>query len=188
MRAPIVLALISSFPAFAQNVYTWEDADGFHATDDRSQVPKNVLVDIERMEDPAPAVHPATPVPVVTPTAATAPAPASPRLDEATWRDRFVESQRRITELKQTIQALNASLPPRMECTTYTPAQPAPGTVNTGAPLQPVQRCQLNPVHDRIRVQLAKQEVALQLAESDAVRLEREASYAGVPREWRRGW
>lgn len=217
MRLLAILSLLS-LPAAAQTVYSWEDAEGVHFTDDLSQVPKgakNVQATLNSQAPrpaPAPAATP-TPAPSAARAPAAAPARAEPQLDERAWRDRFVIANRRISTLQENIRALEASLPPRTECVAQpiVPVGTVPGNTQ-GAPITTTPgsqvitqngvttvvssnrvgtlpaRCQVNELHDRIKLQIAQEQVRLKDAQTDLDTLEREASYAGVPREWRRGW
>lgn len=201
MRSLTLVAVIA-VPVFAQTVYTWEDEDGLHYTDDLSQVPKQqkkvegVVIDARPASSGLVAPKPASTVAV-----AVAPAAADPRLTEYEWRDRFIGAHRRVATLKQSIAALEASLPPRTECIPQQPVTvvsgagvavvPAPpGTVAIGAPggRRRLARCQVNPLHDQLRVQIAQQGVELSAAEAELEQLDRRASMEAVPREWRRGW
>lgn len=212
MRTLLALALFS-LPVAAQTVYSWEDAEGVHFTDDLSQVPKDArnleAAQHARVARPAPAQT--TTAAVASPATAAPAAPAS-GLDEREWRGRFVTAHRRISTLQQELRALEASLPPRTECIAP-PLVPGgavmvngygqPVTVTTGAQVvtqngvrtlvngpvvAPGTRCRVNELHDRLKVQIAEENVKLKDAQLDLEQLERDASYAGVPREWRRGW
>lgn len=196
MRSLTLVAVIA-VPVFAQTVYTWEDEDGLHYTDDLSQVPKQqkkvegVVIDARPASSGLVAPRP-------TPTTV---AVADPKLTEYEWRDRFIGAHRRVATLKQSIAALEASLPPRTECIQQQPVTmvtgggapvvPAPaGTIAVGTPggRQRLARCQVNPLHDQLRVQIAQQRVELGAAEAELEQLDRRASMEAVPREWRRGW
>lgn len=213
MRLLAFLAVLS-LPVAAQTVYSWEDAEGVHFTDDLSQVPKGAkkFEATLNAQSPRPAPSPVA-APAVARPAPAAPARAEPQLDERLWRERFVTATRRISTRQENIRALEASLPPRTECV----AQPlvAVGTVPGNAQGAPITtapgaqvitqngittvvssnrvgalpaRCQVNELHDRLKLQIAQEQVRLKDAQLDLDSLEREASYAGVPREWRRGW
>ncbi len=206
----LALAALIAVPAVAQTVYSWEDADGTHYTDDPTQVPKKAKV-AAMVVDAAPAA-PRQAV-AAAPRPASPPSPSEAPLDERAWRERFIAANRRITTVKQNIAALEASLPPRTECIAQplvpvgtvqvgsTPGAPitaGPGTqvvtsngittVNRGVVVSPAARCQVNPLHDRLRLQIAQEHVALEDAKLDLEQLDRQASYDAVPREWRRGW
>lgn len=196
VRSLTLIALIA-VPAFAQTVYTWEDEEGLHYTDDLSQVPKQQKKVEGRVIDARPASSGlAAPKPATT-AVAVAPAAANSRLTEYEWRDRFIGARRRIETLKQSIAALEATVPPRTECIQQQPVTVAPGTGVTAAPVtgatgmganRRLARCQVNPLHDQLRVQIAQQQVELSAAEGDLEQLDRRASMEAVPREWRRGW
>lgn len=200
MRTLACLALIS-FPAIAQTVYSWEDADGVHYTDDLSQVPKKGKVEAQLI-DAAPS-RPAKGQEAGAQTTAAAPsAPPPAANDERAWRDRFIGANRRISTLKQEVAALQASLPARTECvpqpSVTSQVQTSGGTViitpgattaaGTVVVQQPTTQCQVNPLHDRIRLRIEQKKVELRDAELDLEQLDRQASYDAVPREWRRGW
>ncbi len=212
MRMFALVAVVLSVPVSAQTVYSWEDADGVHYTDDLSQVPKKGRVDATLMKaDPRPAV---TPVAVQrAPALAAEPSRPASSLNEREWRDRFVAATRRISTLEQNITALQVALPARTECVAQplvpvgtvqvgpqqgAPITTAPGaqvvtnngytTVNSGRVYSPAARCQLNLEHDRMVKEIELKRVELGDAKTDLVQLERQASYDNVPREWRRGW
>lgn len=174
MRSLIVLVAVIAVPAFAQTVYSWEDADGLHYTDDAAQVPKEKKATGTVFEPRA--VPKATPV-AVAPFPAAAPETAT---IEYQWRDAFIAANRRIDVLRDKIAALQASLPPRTECV------PQVGVL--GAVAQPVARCQVNKLYDQLQVEIGQNKVELSVAQSDLEQLDRRASMVGVPREWRRGW
>lgn len=187
----LTLAAVIAVPAFAQTVYSWEDADGLHYTDDPAQVPKQQRK-VEAMQVDA---RPSQPQQLV----ATAPPQQPSRVEaapqnEREWRDRFIGANRRISTLRQELSALQVSLPPRTECIAQ-PVTTVPGTqviTTNGVTVvnqpRPVARCQVNTLHDAIRVQMGQKEVELRNAELDLEQLDRQASYESVPREWRRGW
>lgn len=178
MRSLTLVALIA-VPAFAQTVYEWEDAEGVHYTDDLSQVPKGQKKVEGRVIDARPASTGlvSKPAPVLV---AAAPEAKS---NEYAWRDRFISARVRIDTIRQNQAALLASAPPRVECV---PQPYAPS--GTPAVTRPVERCQLNYLHDQIMVQVAQLGVELKTAEFDLEQLERRASMESIPREWRRGW
>ena len=188
MRSLTLVALIA-VPAFAQTVYSWEDEEGTHYTDDLSQVPRTSRQKVEAQvidARPASAGLVSKPAPAQA-TLAMAPVAPGPSANEAEWRQRFIEARRRIDTVRQGIVALEANLPPRTECV----PQPMNVVTSGGAVIpngQFVQRCQVNPMHDRLRVQIAQQGVELKNAELDLEQLERWASMYSIPREWRRGW
>lgn len=208
MRTPALAGLLLlAVPAAAQTIYTWEDADGVHYTDDFNQVPKDKQVETEQLArsttrpgtQAALTVLPAQPLPVVKESAAAEVAGRT----EREWRERFIEAHRRIRTLEQSIAAGRAALPPRTDCLAQPVAYPTRTTTTTrpasagGTPSTvtvttmdhaPRVRCTVNPEHDRMVAQLAQQEVALRDAQLDLEQLDRRASYDAVPREWRRGW
>lgn len=186
MRSLTLVALIA-VPAFAQTVYSWEDAEGIHYTDDRSQIPKDKKVE-GVVVDPHPASSGLSATPAQAPlTVALAPVAPSAS-NEREWRERFVSAHRRIDSAHRTVSALQSSLPARIECV----PQPGLRTVATGTAsprhLQSRPRCQVNPLYDQLQVQIAQTQVELRDAQLDLEQLDRDASLAAVPREWRRGW
>jgi hypothetical protein len=211
MRRALLVALVAA-PAFAQTVYTWEDSSGVHYADDLGLVPAEVRRASEKAgrAQPGQARVPSTKATpgrrdvgappsegTVVAEAPRAPAPSpapAPALDESSWRRRFVDVYRRIQTSKDTLAALARSMPPRVDCVaqpqdtaTVQPVGGAPGTTVV-VQAQPSQRCEVNLEHDRMRASLALEEVCLADAQRDLEQLERDASLAHVPREWRRGW
>ena len=177
----------------AQTVYTWEDKDGVHYTDDRSQIPRGVKAREETMEAPPPSTSTvAAPVP---PTEARK-TPAPGGLTERAWRDRFVTATRRIDTLQKTIESMRATMPSQTTCTLVNVPVANPGgqpVLINGQPVTqvstlPVQQCGRSFAYEQAQRDLARKEIELQNAELDLQQLDRDASYAGVPREWRRGW
>lgn len=192
MRTLTLVALVAA-PAFAQTVYSWEDQDGVHYTDDLSQVPKKAKVEAQLIEAaPSRKTEVAAAPAPATATAARTPTPTS----EREWRDAFITAHRRLATLKQELAALQTSLPAATTCVTDpTPPSAVPvqvqgpnGVVVITPPAQPQTRCQPNPLHDRVRVHIEQKKVELRDAEVDLEQLDRRASYEAVPREWRRGW
>jgi hypothetical protein len=107
-------------------------------------------------------------------------------LAEYQWRDRFINAHARLATLRQSQAALQASLPPRIECVPQ--PVPPPGTPAVPGLTRPPARCQVNALYDQLMVQIAQQGVELKSAEADLEQLERRASMESIPREWRRGW
>jgi len=176
VRSLILVAAVIAAPAFSQTVYTWEDEDGVHYTDDPAQVPKKKKVEGVVFEPRA--------APKATVALAPTPAPAvQPASTEFQWRDAFIAAHRRIETIKESIAALQASLPARTECVPQ-PVVTTPGA----APTQPVARCQVNKLYDQLQVQIGQKRVELTSAEAELEQLDRRASMQSVPREWRRGW
>lgn len=190
MRHLLLVALISA-PAFAQ-VFSWEDGEGVHYTNDASAVPKGVKVKKVEAENLG---VPASPVPkreeqvelAAAPRPAPAPtSPANPSV-EREWRDRFIQANRAIATKKQELSALEVSLPNKVDCVPQQRVvQPAPGTA--AQPFTTTTRCVPNSMYDRIKLQIEQKRVELKDAEFDLEQLDRRASFEGVPREWRRGW
>ncbi|PZR11035.1 MAG: hypothetical protein DI536_18005 [Archangium gephyra] len=214
MRALALAALVAA-PVFAQTVYTWEDANGVHYTDDPSQVPPRHRKGNALLFDEKPRTTTVS-APVQTtaqPGLAAQPSRPASNNDERVWRERFVTANRRITTLEQTITALKASLPPRTECVAQplvpvgtvrvgnapgAPITTSPGqqvvtqngytVVNGGTVYSPAANCQVNREYDRINREIELKQVELKDAKTDLEQLDRQASYDGIPREWRRGW
>lgn len=190
MRA-LALLVCLSVPAVAQTVYSWEDADGVHYTDDPTQVPKQATVSAEHLEKrPVVAVQAVAASPS---TGATAPQTVAGQ-GEREWRERFITAHRRIKTLQQSVGALRGSLPPSQTCVQESvpvsvppAAGAAPGTP-ARVELTTVTHCRPNREYERLVVRIGQEEVALRDAQTDLEQLDRRASYDGVPREWRRGW
>jgi hypothetical protein len=106
-----------------------------------------------------------------------------PATTEFQWRDAFIAAHRRIETIKESLVALQASLPARTECVPQ-PVVTTPGAVTR----RPVARCQVNKLYDELQVQIGQKRVELTSAEADLEQLDRRASMQSVPREWRRGW
>ena len=141
----LCLLVVIAVPVFAQNIYTWEDKDGTHATDDLSQVPKTQKVEAT-VPDPK-HTSKGLEAPKARPLAAVTTTEAS---SEYEWRDRFIAAHRRIDTLRRSLAALEATLPPRIECV---PQPTRPGaSVPAG---QATARCQVNALHDQLRAHLA---------------------------------
>lgn len=179
MRSLLLVAVIA-VPAFSQTVYTWEDEDGVHYTDDPAQVPKKQKKVEGVVFEPRAAAKPA-PSTVALATPAPAPQAAS---TEYQWRDAFIAAHRRIETIRESINALQASLPARTECVPQPAVVSTTGTVSP----QPAARCQVNKLYDQLQVQIGQRRVELASAEADLEQLDRRASMQSVPREWRRGW
>ncbi len=220
---PLLFAALLAVPAAAQTVYSWEDANGVHYTDDINQVPAKARVNATMMQQaPKPAARPEqqqNAVVVAQPQAQPAPVEARRRPDERDWRDRFVTAHRKIGTLEQSITALQRSLPQRIDCVAQpmvlvgqvqvgnqpgAPITTAPGSqvvtqngyttvvndddVNGRRIRTPTATCAVNQEHDRIVREIELKQVELKDAKLDLEQLDRNASYEGVPREWRRGW
>lgn len=185
----LLLAVLISASAFAQ-VFTWEDKDGVHYTNNPSAVPKGakakkVAEDVSApVQAPAIEVAAAAPKPAPSPTASPT-SPANPSV-EREWRDRFIQLNRAIATKKQELAALEASLPNKVECV----PQPRIAPVANGQVVQQqmVTRCLPNSMYDRIKLQIEQKRVEVKDAENDLEQLDRRASFEAVPREWRRGW
>lgn len=181
----LLLAVLISAPAFAQ-VFSWEDKDGVHYTNDVAAVPKGAKV-TKVAEDVSDPVQPGS-----RERKATTQASEPLRLRwkavtvEREWRDRFIQLNRAIVTKKQELSALEASLPNKVDCV----PQPrvAPAVNGQVAQQQVVTRCMPNTMHDRIKLQIEQKRVEVKDAENDLEQLDRRASLESVPREWRRGW
>jgi hypothetical protein len=179
----LTFAAVIAAPVFAQNIYTWEDAEGLHYTDDASRIPKQTRVELT-----VAAARPVSRGISAGPTAVTVATPPAPATAEFKWRDAFIAAHRRIATVRQRMEALKATLPQRTECV------PQPGNQQQ-VDLQghrpyagPNVVCQVNVLHDQMQVQIAQETVELKNAELDLEQLERRASMQAVPPEWRRGW
>ena len=179
----LALVVVIAVPAFAQTVYSWEDADGVHYTDDLAQVPKSKKVEEQVLEGRPLSKGLSGPKPAPVPPEVTA-NEAQATANEYEWRDRFIAAHRRIDSLARSISALQSSLPPRIQCVPQ-PVRLVGGVQRVG---QPTSRCQINPFHDQLQAQIAQQSVELRDAQLDLEQLDRRASLEAVPREWRRGW
>lgn len=204
-------------PAPAQILYSWEDRDGVHYTDDGSRVPKDPAVRVERrVLERAAARAPATePVEtgVSTPFRAAEPRPVA--LDslrrqaeagepnERDWRDRFIAAHRRIQQLQASLEAMELNPPSQTLCMCVPLAAGAgasnvhpcvPARLPTGTAVEAPGavtfglRCGPSPEYERFRLRLAEKKVELGEAKLDLEQLDRRASLESVPREWRRGW
>lgn len=182
---PLLAALVA-ISASAQTVYSWEDKDGVHYTDDPSQVPKRVKTQKAALE----AQRSSTGVGVSAGGAPLATQNTSPTLpggaDERTWRERFISATRRITQLRQSIDALYATLPSPTVCSTS--AQVNGTGLIVGGTANTVAACGPSTLYARMKAEIAQKEVEFTNAQVDLQQLDRQASYDGVPREWRRGW
>ena len=192
MRSFIALTLFSA-SASAQVIYSWEDGEGVHYTDDASQVPKAHRSLQKKVMEAGPEssglVSNTTPSPAAAPAAPTSGvAPQQPK--EREWRDRFIAAYRHIDTLKRSIGALEASLPPPTTCAplprTRVETTPA-ANGSLGEPLQvtaasPFTRCLGNPVFEKIRIQIVQQGVEPKDAELDLEELECQAVMEAGPR------
>jgi hypothetical protein len=186
---PLLLAVmvVGAVPALAQTVYSWEDADGVHYTDDPAQVPARATKRSEQKYERSPA--PSTPQVTVAVAEQVerekvAHAEAAKRREEAdrqseqAWRERFVTLNRNITSQKDLITRLKAALP----ASPFACAQP----LSVGRRV--VLPCNGNFEYERQTARIATEQAHLDDLERQLEQLDREASYAAVPREWRRGF
>ncbi len=199
----------------AQAIYTWEDAQGAHYTDDLTLVPTSKRAQVQAVKSlsSAPLTETGTAIsPVARPTAEVS---AKQEADEQRWRERFVKATRRIEGLSASIEALKSTLPARIECVpqplvpfgnvVVNGTRPAivggPGSqvvtvngvtsvVTSAAPQFGVAPgvCRVSEVHERQIARITDETLALDEARKDFEALDREASLRGIPREWRRGW
>lgn len=187
-RFVLVAVIAMAVPALAQTVYSWEDDDGVHYTDDLAQVPKKGRVEVQPVDEGASRPsRPTTIAPSPPSRPATSPGGES---NEREWRERFVTAHRRISTLKQELAALETSLPPPTRCVTLqrqTPPQ-SPDVVVLPNPVETRTRCEPNPLYERVKIGIEQKKVEVRDAELDLEQLDRQASYESVPREWRRGW
>jgi hypothetical protein len=175
-----LLALVLAWtPAFAQTVYSWEDEEGVHYTDDPSAVPaKARKIEKAKYDEEGPRPKP-KPALLARTDAPSEPAPPpvqnsqAAAEQEALWRGKFIDVTRRIAFLKDSLASLAAS-------------RPSPVTCGTNFQLRGY--CTENPEHVRVRALIAEQTAQLRDAEREAEQLERDASYQSIPREWRRGY
>lgn len=206
---PLLTALLLS----QATIYSWTDKKGVqHFTDDLSSIPKGVKVRttegdvVSRIES-----EPAKPQQKQLAAAPVQPPPAPPKNDalaaEQHWRSLFREATRRVENLKEDIERDRKQveevngMPLRAgyTCAMGWWGQPTMGTAVTvnGAPLTTtstvsvlpgVAPCyySLNPEFERVRERLESNRRELVRAKSDLEDLERRASFASVPREWRR--
>lgn len=195
-----LLLFLVAAPALAQTVYSWEDEDGVHYTDDPTQVPKKGQVEVQTVEIASSPASSKTvePAQAPAPSRAAPPQPAAPAAnDEREWRARFITANRRISTLRQELSALEKTLPPPTRCVTGPVTPQSPNVVvvpNNPQPPQSPQspqsqtRCDANPLHELMKVRIEQKKVELRDAEIDLEQLDRQASYDSIPREWRRGW
>ncbi len=181
------LALLWSTVASAQAVYTWVDKEGeTHFTDDPSTAPKGAKVHttegVELSNVPAERTAP-RPAPVEPRRPAPTPGPKPTAEEEARWRKLFRDATTRVTTLEEEIERDRKQVEEinGMPITgTYTCYSRQAGGGRIVVP------CGSNPAHTRIKERLATNRSALERAKADLDDLERRASFAGVPREWRR--
>ncbi len=190
MRALTFVVLVAgAVPALAQTVYSWEDADGVHYTDDPTRVPARATRRSEqKYERSVPTKSDTPPVTVAAAEQSerdrATQAEASRRRDEAdrqteqAWRSRFVTLNRAITSQKDLVARLKAALP----------SSPFACTQPAGLGRRVVLPCNGNLEYERQSARIASEQARLDDLERQLEQLDREASYAAVPREWRRGF
>ncbi len=181
MRALALVVVVGAGSAFAQTVYSWEDKDGVHYTDDAAQVPAKAK---NRTEEKMEASRPAAAAKPESATAAAKDARAaqvaqaqSDAETERQWRERFITLRRRIDTQRDLVARLRV-VQANAARVTCVPQQLNGHTFP----------CPPNYEYDRVSTQLAVEQTRLEEAERELEQLDREASYAGVPREWRRGF
>ncbi len=195
-------------------IYAWTDKSGVqHFTDDLSTIPKGVKVRTTEGEvvSRIDADVKANPPKVVA--QAKDEKPAAPNLSEQQWRQIFRDATRKVENLEQDIERDRKQveevngMPIRagFTCATGWWSQPVYGTtvnagvgqtgqgstvtVGSGPSVMPtVAPCYYshNPEFERVRERLASNRRELVRAREDLADLDRRASFAAVPREWRR--
>lgn len=159
MSAALAVALV-----LAQAVYTWTDASGtVHYTDDAAAIPKGVKA--EKTEGGALTTIEAPPKPKAAPREAAAAAK-----DEQLWRTRFRDARQKIADLEAQIDA-------DAKIVGDNPLVVTRGR-RSGRTRFRNQNAELEARLARNKQQLAREKAALD-------DLERRASFANVPREWR---
>ena len=187
---PVGICLFLSLAARGQTIYTWVDASGQrHYTDDPNAAPKdrqvktttgNPLIEVHKAQTPAPP--PPSPV-------SPAPAPVEKPTEppEREWRALFRSAHARIEALEQQllqdrrmVDSNGMPIVGRYDC------YRGPYNLQTGrrgdSPcgyLMPAGEV------ERAKERIAANETALAKAKDDLDDLERRASWAAVPREWR---
>jgi hypothetical protein len=163
MTRLLVSFALFALPAAAQTIYSWEDKDGTHYTDDPSMVPNNARMDAtllkakqkaqpqpQQADDQQVVITDSNPQPKPVATQAAVTQPQQPlaaqpaRVDdnvERQWRDRFIEVNRRIETLEKNYRALEKTRPQQVQCS-GSAYQPAPSNTyqvdpQTGAPIIP---------------------------------------------------
>ncbi len=173
----LLAVILTPTLAFAQSIYKWEDGSGTHYTDSPGSIPKTAArVERVQVEHEA-AVAPASTVVVHTSNGRVWEDTGA--LNESQWRDRFVGAYQRIRTLEAAVASSEVNT-----LTVCPPYNPQPGAMN----VQPPMNCVSGDVIERIRARVARQKIELSEARNDLDQLERNASIASVPREWRRGW
>jgi hypothetical protein len=181
MKAFALAIALAASSGSAQTVYSWEDKDGVHYTDDVTQVPAKAKNRTEEKFEPSRPVATAKPE-VTSPEAKSAKAAQTAQAEteaetERLWRERFITLRRRVDTQRDLVSRLkvvqaNASratcVPQQLNGRTYP--------------------CQPNYEYDRVSTQLAVEQTRLEELERELEQLDREASQVGVPREWRRGF
>jgi Domain of unknown function (DUF4124) len=184
----LLVLVLQASAAAAQTIYTWVDRNGAtHFTDDPSTAPRGVKVrttegaELSHISADRPA---AAPDAGVMPTAPAASEPEVPSTAEQQWRRQFLDAHARVATLEDDVERdrlqvedvnglpINASF----NCSWG-------GQQYGGRYVVP---CGSNPEYQRLKERLATNRRALERAKTELDDLERRASYAGVPREWRR--
>jgi hypothetical protein len=180
VRCLLAIAVVLPMSAFGQ-IYTWVDKDGQeHFTDDPHAVPAKAKVRKTTGEaistvtvDGAPDAGPAR---AQVPAAQSPYEVDAPSYSEVQWRQLFREAKDKIASLEQQLEldrhkVQDNVLPMQLVCR---------GPVSAGCLYLPSQE------YAEAKDRLAMNQAALLRARSDLEDLDRRASNAGVPREWRR--
>ncbi|PZR07060.1 MAG: hypothetical protein DI536_28810 [Archangium gephyra] len=203
-----MITLLTAWLLAQATIYSWTDKKGVeHFTDDLSTIPKGVKVRttegavVSRIESDVVVNKP-----VVTQQAK--PAPDTSLASEQQWRSLFRAAYRRVSDLEEDIERDRKQveevngMPIRAG---FTCAQGWWGSAGYGSTLMvnggglsastgptittlpTVAPCyySLNPEYERVRERLASNRRELLRAKADLDELERRASFAAVPREWR---
>jgi hypothetical protein len=202
VRSVALAGLVCSLSASAQTFYSWTDEAGTtHYTDDLSSVPKGTgfkatsgdpLMVVSAGKQPAKtkvevaAERERALVEVVKPAE-----PKRDELNEREWRDAFRQAydtistlELKISQDKKKVDSING-LPVTGRYGCYQ----GPVNLQTGLPLdqhqQPCNYLEPSWRDEKVKDRIAENELALEKARRDLEALERKASFASVPREWR---
>lgn len=185
MRALLLVATLAA-PCFAQTVYSWEDGEGVHYTDDPTQVPARATKRSEQKYERSVAPKTTQVSVAVNETAErerneraenTRRREQAERASEQSWRQRFVAAHLSIASQKDLLARLRAALP-------ASPTVCSQALVGRRGMLP----CAGNGEYERQTARIATEQSRLDDFERQLEQLDREASYASVPREWRRGF
>lgn len=205
-----MVSLLLALVLTQTTIYAWTDKHGVtHYTDDLTTIPRGVKVRttegdvVSRIESDVTANPPPKRV-AVRPQQPEAPVP--PSTSEQQWRQLFRDALRKIENLeedierdrKQVEEVNGMPLRAGFVCNqgwwgspgygTHVSVNGAPLTGSTITTLPTVAPCyySLNPEFERVRERLASNRRELIRAKEDLADLDRRASFASVPREWRR--